>query len=176
MTENKMPAWEVILRVINPDERSGKRPRRTSLHTLASHMGLTTHDEIKALAKEMQTSGKVLGYRCPDVRTLIFYPLDYAKNGVEVTDPNGVTAKLSGMIDTRDTGVWGRVDAILTEYPYPANRGFKRFSGGGSSGMSFSYEQQDYPLAKARQAALIKNGYEDHLTIPEPVICGCPEH
>ena len=59
--------WEVMLSLVCPHK---KRPRRTSLHTLTLMLG---RKDPLALAKEMEASGKVVGYVCPDVSTPIFY-------------------------------------------------------------------------------------------------------
>lgn len=154
-----MPDWEVVMRVINP---KNKRPRRCSLHTLAH---VTGRDPLE-LAKEMQESKKVLGYRCPDVQTLIFYLVDLCK--------------LPGMIDTRDAKVWTKVPALLEEYPYPKVKGFRRFAkstwtggtwGKGtqvkeSSGMEspFEYEDRDYAL-RIREA-LESTGFTPTFKVP----------
>lgn len=148
--ENKMPAWEVMMRVINP---KSTRPRRTSLHTIATMIG---HNDILALAKEIQDSGKVVGYRCPDVSALIFYLIDLCK--------------LPGMIDTRRGDVWGMVPAFLKEQPFPKIKGFKRFANG-NSGMTFPYEKEDFPLAIEIIKALRAAGYtpglsEEDLVVP----------
>lgn len=168
--DNKMPSWEIVLRVINP---KSSRPRRMSLHTLAYVLGKKTSEEAQELANELEKSGKVVGYRCPDVQTLIFYLKDYAKNGIKVTDPNGLTVTLNGMIDTRIDGVWKMVPEYLKKYPFPKIKGFKRFakghwSGGemykgtyveGFSGMEEPFEKEDHSYAGAIIKALKANGF-----------------
>lgn len=157
---NDKPDWEVALSVVCPKK---KRPRRTSLHTLATILGRT---DIVALAKEMEASGKVVGYRCPDVKCLIFY----LKSMID----------RPGMIDTRDSNVWKTVEPFLVEQPWPAVKGFKRFANGGtwsgggygqgkftadSSGMPVPYEEEDWDLArdiiKALKAAGFTPGIEE---------------
>lgn len=152
--DGKKADWEVVLSVVCPKI---KRPRRTSLHTLATVCGRT---DIMALAKEMKKSKKVVGYRCPDVSCLIFYRKDMAT--------------LPGMIDTRDSSVFSQVEAHVKEHPYPSVRGFKRFAGstwtGGkygvgkciknSSALPYPYEPDDYPYAREVIKALKDAGFE----------------
>lgn len=147
------PDWEVALSVVCPKI---KRPRRTSLHTLATVLG---RKDILGLAKELEDSGKVVGYRCPDVRCLIFY----LKN---MTDR-------PGMIDTRDANVWGKVKAFCEENPLATVKGFKRFAQGTWSGGSYGvgtyieaksamntpYEEADFPYAQKIIEELKANGY-----------------
>lgn len=169
----KKPAWEIVMETINPVKYNGyNRPRRTSLHTLAYIAG---YDDPLKLAKEMEKSGKVLGYVCPDVKTPIFYLKRLAN--------------LPGMIDTRDSRVWGKwrypmagaasLSDFVEKNPFPQVKGFKRFANGGmwsggaygkgkyipaSSAMSVPYEKADYPYAKTVVKALKKAGYKTSLT------------
>lgn len=162
--KRKKPAWEVMLGVINPENN---RPRRTSLHTIATMIG--AKDPLK-LAKEMKASNKVVGYVCPDVNTPIFYLKSMVKRG--------------GMIDSREPCVWGEWDyvaagaASLQDFfkknPYPKVKGFKRFAYGfwtgggygrgryipGVSAMEVPYEEADYPYAKKVIKALKKAGHK----------------
>jgi hypothetical protein len=161
---SKMPAWEVVLRVINPEGKNAGRPRRTSMHTLAYVTGCKTQDEALALAKEMKDSKKVVGYHCPDVQTPIFY-LDALR-------------KLPGMIDTRDPKVWDTLSDFFKLNPFPQVKGFKRFAQGTWSGgeygkgtytpgeyaMGVAYEPADYPYAKLIIDQLKANGYTPGLT------------
>lgn len=156
-----MPAWEVVLNVMCP--KIG-RPRRTSLHTLATVIG---HPDPLKLGKELEKSGKVVGYVCPDVKTPIFYLKSLA------THP--------GMIDTRDSGIWGKLSAFFEKHPYPATQGFKRFSegkwSGGSYGkgtfipavsdMTYPYEAGDYEYARRVIKALKDAGYTPGIEDPE---------
>ena len=157
----QIPDWEVMLSVINPDQ-SRPRPRRTSLHTLAYVLG---RKDPLALAKEMEASGKVLGYVCPDVKTPIFY-----------------LEKMVGlptMIDTRDAKVWGTwryptagaasLQEFMEKNPFPQVKGFKRFGNGnmgvGSpNAMPVPYEPADYPYARLIIKALTEAGYTPGLT------------
>lgn len=142
--------WFIVLGVLDPLK---KRPRRTSLHTLAT---VTGRDDCKALAKEMEESGLVVGYRCPDVRTLIFYRKDM------ISCP--------GMIDTRDAKVFTMIDAILTEYPFPANRGFRRFAARANLAYGMPdpfFDGEDYPYACAIREALLAWGYDAPFTMPK---------
>jgi len=168
-SKKKIPAWEVMLGVINP---KNKRPRRTSLHTIATVIG--AKDPLK-LAKEMKASKKVVGYVCPDVKTPIFY----LKSMIDHP----------GMIDTRDSRVWGKwryPDAgaisladFVKKNPYPKVKGFKRFVDGGkwsggewgvgkyiaaSSAMEVPYEKADYDYAKEVIKALKKAGHKPGIT------------
>jgi hypothetical protein len=150
---DRKPDWEVALSVVCPKI---KRPRRTSLHTLATILG---RKAILALAKELQASDKVVGYRCPDVQCLIFYLKDMTK--------------CPGMIDTRDAKVWEKVEPFCKENPLTKVKGFKRFaqgtwSGGsygvgtyekGSSAMSVPYEPDDFEYALKVCEALEDAGY-----------------
>lgn len=147
------PAWEIMMEVMCPNI---KRPRRTSLHTIATVLG---HPDPLALAKEMQDSGKVLGYVCPDVKTPVFYLKKLRKH--------------PGMIDTAVDEIWGNwvypkagcnsLSDFLKKNPYPLIKGFKRFGSGGywdggqpgkgkfvhtSSGMDVPYEKDDYPYVR----------------------------
>lgn len=163
----KTPAWEIALSVISP---TINRPRRTSLHTLAAVIG---HKNPLKLAKEMQKSGKVAGYICPDVGTPIFYLDKFS------THP--------GMIDDRDPKVWGKWTkwdkqdygaGSLTEFfkihPYPKVKGFKRFANEkkigvdkwgypiykAESAMTIPYEPSDYTYANEVIKALKTAGYK----------------
>ncbi len=152
--KTKIPAWEIMLNVMSP---TIKRPRRTSLHTLATVIG---HKDPLKLAKEMKKSDKVVGYVCPDVKTPIFYLKSLANH--------------PGMIDTRDSKVWGKLEAFIKKHPYPAVKGFKRFasptwSGGsygkgkfiaGKSAMDVPYETGDYAYANEVIKSLKKAGYK----------------
>lgn len=165
----KLKAWEVMLSVVNP---KNKRPRRTSLHTIATVIGAKN---LLKLAKEMQASKKVCGYVCPDVQTPIFY-LDSM-----VDHP--------GMIDDRDPHVWGKwlypdagatsLSDFVKKNPYPKVKGFKRFADGGywtggsygrgkyvpeSSAMEVPYEKEDYEYARVVIKTLKKAGYKPGIT------------
>lgn len=165
----KIPAWEVMLGVVNP---KNKRPRRTSLHTIAAVTG--AKDPLK-LAKEMKASGKVVGYVCPDVQTPIFYLTSMVDH--------------PGMIDDRDPNVWGKwlyrdagagsLKEFVKNNPYPKVKGFKRFVYGGtwsggsygkgkyiskSSAMEVPYEKTDYTYAKEVIKALKKAGHKPGIT------------
>ena len=165
----KIPAWEVMLSVVNP---KNKRPRRTSLHTIATVIG--AKDPLK-LAKEMKASKKVCGYVCPDVQTPIFYLESMVDH--------------PGMIDDRDPHVWGKwlypdagatsLSDFFKKNPYPKVKGFKRFADGGhwtggaygrgkyvpeSSAMEVPYEKEDYDYARAVIKALKKAGYKPGIT------------
>lgn len=153
------PDWEVALSVVCPKI---KRPRRTSLHTLATVLGRTN---IFELAKEMEQSGKVLGYKCPDVQCLIFYLNDMIK--------------CPGMIDTRDAKVWSQVEKFCTENPLETVKGFKRFAQGtwtsgkpgygeyirGNSQMNVPYEEADLEYALKITEALTKAGYQPGIEV-----------
>lgn len=165
MTEHKKPAWEVVLETIDPKGKSGVRPRRMSLHTLSTILGLKTREEVEELAKELQKSGKVLGYRCPDVKTLIFYLERYAKNGT-VIEQDGQKLTLSGMIDTRNARVWDMVKENLDTYPYPQVRGFKRFAGE-KNAMPYPFEPDDFNLASLIIKRMKDHGYEAHIEVPD---------
>ncbi len=163
------PDWEIVMETINPQVYNGaNRPRRCSLHTIALFCG---RKDIIGLAKEMEASKKVAGYRCPDVRCLIFY-LDRL-------------SKMKGMIDTRDANVWKQVESHVKENPYPTIKGFKRFgatdiwTGGsygkgkqikGTSGMNVPSEPEDYDYARLVIKRLKDAGYtpgiEDPANIP----------
>jgi hypothetical protein len=153
----KKPAWEVVMSTMCPKI---KRPRRTSLHTLATVLG---HPDPLTLAKEMEKSGKVLGYVCPDVQTPIFY-LDALK-------------KHPGMINTPNNKVWGDWGwatagaSSLAEFfkvnPYPKIKGFRRFAGSAGYAMEVPYEAEDYDLARLIIAALAKEGYECGMPNPD---------
>lgn len=172
MPENeKMPAWEVVLNVLIPDGPKKGRPRRMSLHTLGYCIKAT---DLKALAKEMEASGKVVGYVCPDVQTPIFYLKSLAH--------------MPTMIDTRDERVWGKwgyptagaksLGGFIKKNPYPEIKGFKRFaqgewSGGkygvgtyipAKSGMNKPFEKEDFNYAKLIIKALAEAGYECGIT------------
>lgn len=160
-SEEKLTDWEVVLNCINP---KSTRPRRMSLHTLASVTGRT---DIMELAKELEASGKVVGYRCPDVQALIFYLKDLCK--------------LPGMIDTRNAGVWKMVPDFIKEHPFPKVKGFKRFAGaqwtGGTYGkgeyirnspaMEFPFEPEDFPYARVVVKALEDAGYTPGIEVPD---------
>jgi len=137
MPNNKKYDWQLVMETMCPKIH---RPRRTSLHTLAA----VTGRDPKVIAKEMKDSDLVVGYRCPDVRTLIFYLKSLAKH--------------PGMIDTRDPQVWTKINDILKEYPYPQVKGFQRFAGGGSSGMAVPYAQGDEELAQLVRDKLASAG------------------
>lgn len=151
--KDRKPAWQVYMETICPKI---KRPRRSSLHTICYVCG---YDDPISVAEEMRKSGKVYGYRCPDVSCLIFY------HESQLGRPT--------MIDTRDPSVWKKVEPFLKERPYPQYKGFKRFAqatwtGGAygkgkqipaNSGMSVPYEPDDYPYARAVIKALREAGY-----------------
>jgi hypothetical protein len=132
------------------------RPRRTSIHTIAAVCG---YKNITKLAAEMKKSGKVLGYKCPDVSAYIFY-LKSLKNH-------------PGMINTPSARVWDNLPAFFAKHPFPAVKGFKRFASGswsggsygvgkyvaGSSDMAVPYEPADYAYANVVIAALKKAGF-----------------
>jgi hypothetical protein len=157
--------WEVMLSLVCPHK---KRPRRTSLHTLTLMLG---RKDPLALAKEMEASGKVVGYVCPDVSTPIFYLKSMTQH--------------PGMIDTRDAGIWGKLSAFFEKNPYPKVKGFKRFQNGTWSGgeygkgqftpartaMDVPYEKEDYDLArliiKTLKEAGFTPGIEDPANIPK---------
>lgn len=155
---NKKPSWECVMETYDPNaltygasKATGGRPRRCSLHTLAS----VTGRDIRVIAKEMAESKKVHGYRCPDVKTLIFY-LDRLKSVPGMihsanSDPNSPGPKAN---------VWKLVDQNLTENPYPKIKGFKRFSGSGSSGMEHTFLPEDMDYAMAIKANLEKHGFK----------------
>jgi len=152
----KIPAWEVVLGVINP---KNKRPRRTSLHTLAYVIGAT---DLLALAKEMKESGKVVGYVCPDVRTPIFYLKRMCG------DPS-----VPGMIDSRNDSIWDKwsypsvgcasLGEFVAKFPYPEIKGFKRFAYSGKYEMAKPYEPEDFEYAREIIKALKEAGYESGL-------------
>lgn len=149
-----LPPWEIMLNVMCPKI---KRPRRTSLHTLATVLG---HPDPLALAKELEKSGKVVGYVCPDVRTPIFYLKSLS------THP--------GMIDTRNASIWGKwsypsqgcssLKEFFEKNPYPKIKGFKRFANG-TSAMEVPYEKDDYEyvrlLVRTLKEAGITPGIEE---------------
>jgi hypothetical protein len=163
-----MPAWEVVMRtIIPPGCLNAGRPRRTSLHTLASAIGVTDLLGILNLAKELKESKKVVGYRCPDVQCLIFY-LDEL-------------SKLPGMIDSRNPDVWKLVDAhVTTEAPFPQVRGFRRFTNYYDSktnknvtepnGMEYMYESNDYAYAMKVRENLLEAGFNPPEYTFRPVI------
>jgi len=148
----KVPAWEVALGVISPKI---KRPRRTSLHTLATIIG---HKDPLKLAKEMEKSGKVAGYICPDVSTPIFYLDSLSQH--------------PGMIDTRNPKVWGTwtkwdkqdtgagsLKEFFKVYPYPKVKGFKRFA----RSVKVGKDKYGYPIYRAKSAMNVpyeKSDYE----------------
>ncbi len=158
-----MRPWEVVLNVFCPKI---KRPRRTSLHTLATVIG---HPDPIKLAEELKKSDKVVGYVCPDVKTPIFYLKSLAQK--------------PGMIDTRNDKVWGdwghlnagarSLQEFVDNNPYPRIKGFKRFAentwSGGSYGkgtmipaksaMEVPYEEGDYDYARLVIKALTEAGF-----------------
>lgn len=152
--ETKLPDWEIMLSVVNPDPVK-PRPRRTSLHTLAYVLG---RKDPLALAAEMASSDKVVGYVCPDVRTPIFYLKSMAHYPT--------------MIDTRDASVWGTwrypsagatsLADFVAKNPFPAIKGFKRFKT--PNAMSLPYEAPDFPYARLIIKALTDAGYTPGLT------------
>lgn len=103
------PDWMRVMRVLNPDGPNKGRPRRLSLHTLTAVCGR----DGGTILKEMEHSGKVVGYECPDVRTPIYYLIEEAKR--------------PGMIDTRNEDCWERGRAWLAKYPTSEVKGFKKF-------------------------------------------------
>ena len=118
-TTQKKFDWELVMETndrrcfsYGASAESNGRPRRCSLHMLAA----VTGREPEVIAKEMQESGLVAGYVCPDVKTPIFY-LDRC-------------SKLPGMIDTRTDTVWADIPKFLKQYPFSKYKGFKRFSSG----------------------------------------------
>lgn len=141
------PDWECVLETYDPNcfsygasKETGGRPRRCSLHTIAAVVGR----DPTIVAKEMEDSGLVVGYRCPDVQTLIFYLKRLANK--------------PGMIDTRNAGVWKLVPEYLEKYPFPKIKGFRRF-GGGSPGMEHVFLPEDMDYAMAIRTNLVKNGH-----------------
>lgn len=160
--ESRKPDWKVVLETYDPkcfsygaSEASGGRPRRDSLHMIAS---CVNRDPL-VIAKEMEASGEVCGYICPDVQTPIFY-LDSL-------------SKKPGMIDTRDAGVWKKIPDFVKNHPFPAVRGFRRHAQGywtgGSYGkgkyvreskMPFPFIKEDLAYAQAVVANLRNEGYE----------------
>lgn len=146
---SKKPAWEVIMSTYHPGIN---RPRRTSIHTIATIMGLQSKKELLALAKEMQESGKVLGYRCPDVHCLIFYLKELRS--------------IPGMIDTANANVWNTVESFLEEAPFPKVKGFQGFPKDGVYQKTDSpWGVEDIEFAKAIKKNLEKNGYEFHVDL-----------
>lgn len=148
--EEKKTDWEVMMSVVCPNK---KRPRRTSFHTLATMLG---REDILGLAKEMNESGKVWAYKCPDVRCYITY-LDSMRG-------------CPGMIHTPQKNWFDSFPAFLKEQPFPKIKGFKRFANG-NSGMTFPYEKEDFPLALEIIKALRAAGYtpglsEEDLVVP----------
>ena len=172
MTEEKKPAWMVVLEQVCP--KIG-RPRRMSLHTLAHCIGQDTTEGVLALAQELQESeakygadNKVWGYRCPDVQALIFYLQK------QRTRP--------GMIHTPNAGVWDMVKPFVQENPPERVKGFLRFKPGGywtgakpgqgefiktpGRGTDVAFEKEDYPYAREIHKALVSAGYTPGFEVP----------
>jgi hypothetical protein len=101
--------WEKVMEVVQTEGPNKGRPRRLSIHTITALCG---RDGFEIL-KEMEESGKVVGYECPDVRTPIYYLLE--------------KSKLPGMIDSRNANCWEKGRAWLKRYPTKDVKGFKRF-------------------------------------------------
>jgi hypothetical protein len=156
--------WETMLSLVCPHK---KRPRRTSIHTLAIMCG---RKDPLAMAKEMKASGKVEIYVCPDVKT----PITYLKTMM----------KHPGMITGDRPETWDQLEAFFEKNPYPAVKGFKRFAentwtGGAygkgqmipaNSAMNVPYEKEDFDLArliiKTLKDAGFTPGIEDPANIP----------
>lgn len=140
--------WQVLLTVINPgtskDDYGAGRPRRLSLHTIAAVCGR----DAAVILEEMRTSGEVVGYVCPDVRTPIFYLK--------------ANSKLPNMIDTRNDGVWEAAKEKLISHPPEKVKGFKRFGTGDvglGSGMSYPFEESDKPYAAEIKKVMTAAGF-----------------
>lgn len=131
-----MTGWEKLMRTYNPEAKSygadqvKGRPRRWSLHALASLLGR----EPIGLLKEMGESGLVLGYRCPDVGGAAIFYLKELRN-------------VPGMIDTPDSKIFnlpGPINDVLAKYPFPEVQGFRRFSRAGQgAGMPTPFDPLD---------------------------------
>lgn len=145
----KLPDWEVMMSVLNIDGR----PRRTSLHTLASMLGRT---DLLKLAEEMQASGKVVGFYCGTVQCPVFFLRS-------MRDRPG----MSQVIDNNIWGDWpypqGGVSSLKTFIEAnPSNiKGFKRYAWRGNSRwlLKAPYESDDLTYAKKIRSALVEAGY-----------------
>ena len=188
--EERMPDWEVAMKVLIPNGNKAGRPRRMSIHTIAAVCGrqdiIALADEMSqakyptdstvtdAYGKKLAGTYKVAGYRCPDVNCLIFYLMEHV----------GRPTMIHSAYFNKDgiCSVWEEVfDFCTREAPYPEIKGFKRFPEGSWSGgrygvgtfippkygMEFPFEPEDYPYARAVIKALKEAGYEPGITIPD---------
>lgn len=144
--------WEVLFRVIDPNTFpvwGVYRPRRMSIHTASAILG---RDAI-TLLKEMEASGEVAGYRCPDVSCVIFY-LDELK-------------KI--MVDTRTDGCWEQARAQVKTDPPALVKGFGRFKvynlkgAGTRSAMPHPFMgKEDLPYIENIKAVFKEHGLKVH--------------
>jgi hypothetical protein len=133
-------AWEVVMKVPNHNPKRygpvADRPNRFSIHTLAAVTGEDPH----LIVDQMEKSGNVVGYLCPDVGYVpIFYLVEL--RGLMTDTPDGKNP----FTEARKS---------LKQYPYPQVKGFKRESMDEKYGMNVPFEPSDYPYAKAIKKAL----------------------
>ena len=129
--------WEVAMsHVFNHKQGYGNRnrPRRMSVHTIASVVG---RDPLVVL-KEMEESDLCLGYPCPDVRGA---PIFYLK------ELRGI------MTDTPTQNAFKLAKDWLIKYPIDKIKGFKRH-GGGNFTMSTPFDEEDAEYEKELQQKL----------------------
>lgn len=144
--------WEVLFKIIDPATFKTwgyHRPRRMSIHTAAAITGR----DATTLLKEMEESGKVAGYRCPDVSCVIFYLDELA----------------AIMVDTRTAGCWKQALAQIESDPPGLVKGFARFKGvgvkGAKTGSAMPHPfmgKEDLPYIENIKKGLKEHGYTAH--------------
>lgn len=125
----EMPDWEILMRTVDPKAflcgaKPQPRSRRWSIHALAA---TCKREDPIALLEEMEKSGKVLGYFCPDVQCVIFYLKELRER----------------MIDTCNDRCWKDARKDLADHPYPKVQGFRRFAYGKGYEMSTAFDLLD---------------------------------
>lgn len=105
------PDWMRMMKVVQTEGPNAGRPRRLGIHAITAICG---RDPLTILS-EMEKSGKVNGYVCPDVRTPIYYLQEMSQ--------------CPGMVlgGSRQNECFKAGKEWIERYPVAKVKGFKRF-------------------------------------------------
>lgn len=132
MKKNGKFDWEILMSYIfQHTEGYGNknRPRRMSIHTIATMVGRNP----LVILKEMEKSNLCLGYQCPDVGGACIFYLKELK---------------SIMTDTPTKNAFNVAREQLKKWPIDKVKGFKRHSSNGDPTMPVPFDEKDAEYEK----------------------------